>query len=427
MNQSTSELIHKQTLWRQANFLRLWSSETISSFGAQFSELAIPLTAVVLLQGTPAELGILNAAVTAPFLLFSLIAGVWVDRHRRKSVMIISNIARALLLGAIPLAAVTGHLSIILLIGVAFLIGTLRVFFDIAYQSLLPGIVEREQLVDANSRLEASRAVSSVAGPSLAGGLIQVLTAPFAIAFDAVSFIFSTFFLSKIDYDEQLQGQPDRQSVSAEIRQGLRIVVKDPRLRSLAGAGSTANFFEFAIMALFLLYAVNLLGLQPDLIGIILGVGALGAVVGALLAGKLASRIGTGPAILTSLILGATTWGPLIYLATPTTAIPLLVGAWFFGEVSFVAWSINQSSFRQAICPANLQGRVNATMRFFAAGTVPLGSITGGILGDILGLRLAIGVAAAGLLLAPLWLVLSPVRAIRKVTESEVLGSTDEV
>lgn len=339
--------------------------------------------------------------------------------------MIASNIGRAILLATIPLAAATGHLSIILLLGVAFLVGTLRVFFDIAYQSILPGIVEREQLVDANSRLEASRAVSSAAGPSVAGGVIQVLTAPFAIAFDAVSFIFSTLFLSKIDYHEPEPDRSDRQSVMAEMRQGLRIVVRDPRLRSLAGAGSTANFFEFAIMALFLLYAVNLLNLKPAMIGIILGAGATGAIAGALLAGKLASRIGTGPTILTSLVLGVTVWGPLIYLATPTTAIPLLIVAWFFGEVAFVAWSINQSSFRQAICPADLQGRVNATMRFLTAGVVPLGSIAGGILGDILGLRLAIGVAAVGLLLAPLWLVFSPVLAVKKLGEAETIGFLD--
>jgi len=425
LNQSTSEVIPQQSLWRHPNFLRLWSSETISSFGAQFSELAIPLTAVLLLRGSALQLGVLNAAVTAPFLLFSLIAGVWIDRHRRRSVLIASNIGRAILLATIPLAAATGHLSIILLLSVAFLIGTLRVFFDIAYQSFLPGIVEREQLVDANSRLEASRAVSSAAGPSLAGGVIQVLTAPFAIAFDAVSFIFSTLFLRKIDYHEPQPDRSSRQSIMAEMRHGLRIVVRDPRLRSLAGAGSTANFFEFAIMALFLLYAVNLLNLQPDMIGVVLGAGATGAIAGALLAGKLASRIGTGPAILTSLVLGVAVWGPLIYLATPTTAIPLLIVAWFFGEVAFVAWSINQSSFRQAICPADLQGRVNATMRFLSAGVVPLGSIAGGVLGDILGLRLAIGVAAVGLLLAPLWLVFSPVLAVKKLGEAETIGFLD--
>ena len=424
MTQSTSEVIPQQTLWRHANFLRLWSSETISSFGAQFSELAIPLTAVLLLQGSPVQLGILNAAVTAPFLLFSLIAGVWVDRHRRRSVMIISNIGRAILLATIPLATATGHLSIILLLGVAFLVGTLRVFFDIAYQSFMPGIVDREQLVDANSRLEASRAVSSVAGPSLAGAVIQVITAPLAIAFDAVSFIFSTLFLRKIDFREPQPDPSDRPPMIAGMRQGLRIVVRDPSLRSLAGAGSTANFFEFAIIALFLLYAVDLLKLQPDMIGVILGAGAAGAIAGSLLAGKLASRVGTGPAILYSLVLGVAVWGPLIYLATPTTAIPLLIVAWFFGEVAFVVWSINQSSFRQAICPANLQGRVNATMRFLTAGAVPLGSIVGGILGDILGLRLAIGVAAAGLFLAPLWLVFSPVREVKNITESHIIGST---
>jgi MFS family permease len=421
LRSSKSQVAPQPTLWRHHNFLRLWSSETISSFGAQFSELAIPLTAVLILQVTPAQLGILNATVTAPFLLFSLIAGVWVDRHRRRPVMIISNILRAVLLAMIPIAAATGHLSIFLLLGVAFLGGTLRVFFDIAYQSFLPGLVQREQLVDANSRLEASRAVSSVAGPSVAGGVIQIITAPFAIAFDAVSFIFSTLFLNKIDYPEPIPDHSARPSVTTEIRQGLKLVMRDPRLRSLTGAGSIANFFEFAIMTIFLLYAVNMLELQPDMIGIILGVGALGAIVGALLAGRLASRIGTGPAILASLFLGATTWGPLIYLATPETAIPLLVVAWFFGEVSFVAWSINQSSLRQAICPANIQGRVSATMRFLSAGTVPLGSITGGILGDLLGLRLAIGVAAAGVLLAPFWLIFSPIRTVKKVTESDII------
>ena len=427
LTRSTTELVQEPSLWRHRNFLRLWSSETISSFGAQFSELAIPLTAVLLLGGTPFQLGILNAAVTAPFLLFSLLIGVYVDRHRRRSVMILSNVLRAILLATIPLAAATGHLTIILLLGIAFLVGTLRVFFDIAYQSFLPGLVEREQLVDANSRLESSRAVSSVAGPGLAGGVIQVITAPFAIAFDAVSFILSTLFLTRINYDEPQPDRSDRPSVMAEMRKGLKVVVRDPRLRSLAGAGSTANFFEFAVMAIFLLYAVNLLRLQPDMIGIILGVGAIGAIAGALLAGRLADWIGTGPAILASLILGAAVWGPLIYLATPTTAIPVLVVAWFFGEAAFVAWSINQSSFRQATCPTNLQGRVSATMRFLTAGTVPLGSITGGILGELLGLHLAIGVAAAGILFAPLWLVFSPVRAVKKVTETEIIGSYEQL
>lgn len=410
------------SLWRQANFLRLWSSETISSFGAQFSELAIPFTAVLVLQGNPVELGILNAAITASFLVFSLVAGVWVDRHKRRSVLILSNIGRALLLATIPVAAAAHLMTIPLLIVVAFLVGTFRVFFDIAYQSFLPALVEREQLVDANSRLEASRAVSSVAGPSIAGVVIQIITAPFAVAVDALSFIFSTSFITRIDHEETIERDVERPSMFSEIREGLQVVLHDARLRAAAGASAFANFFEFAIQAIFVLYAVNLLGIGPELLGIILGTGALGAIVGALIAGKLASKIGIGPTILAALTLGVTTWGPLIYFANRQTAVPFLIAAWFFGEISFVAWSINQSSFRQAICPDRLQGRVNATLRFLAAGMVPIGSIVGGLLGETFGLRPAIGIATIGLLIAPLWVLLSPIRKIRQVSESDLLS-----
>jgi MFS family permease len=385
--------------------------------------LAIPFTAVLVLQGTPSQLGILNAAATAPFLIFSLIAGVWVDRHRRRSIMIASNIGRALLLAMIPIAAVANFLSIPLLLTVAFLVGSLRVFFEIAYQSYLPGLVERQQLVDANSRLEASRAVSSVAGPSAAGVVIQIISAPFAVAFDAVSFVFSTLFLSRIRYEEMVEDDSARPSVLSDIREGLEIVFKDARLRSVAGAAATANFFEFAIQAIFILYAVNVLGLAPIQLGIVFSIGAIGAIVGALVAGNLAHRLGVGPAIIASLSLGATTWGPLIYLADRSNAVPLFIAAWFLGEVSFVAWSINQSSFRQAICPARLQGRMNATLRFLTVGTVPLGSIAGGILGEMLGLRLAIGVAAIGLLFTPLWVIFSPVRRMKRVLDSDLVGS----
>jgi MFS family permease len=410
------------SLWRQPSFISLWSSETISSFGAQFSELAIPLTAVLALQGTPAELGILNAAVTVPFLIFSLLAGVWVDRHRRRSVMILSNVGRALLLAIIPITAATRILTIPLLLGVAFLVGSLRVFFDIAYQSFLPELVQREQLVDANSRLEASRSVSSVAGPGIAGFVIQAITAPLAIAFDAVSFVFSTLFLSGIRTQEAKFDNTERPSVLSEIREGIQVVFNDARLRSLAGTAATANFFEFAIQALFLLYAVNALALQPSELGLILGAGAVGAVVGALVAGKLSEWMGVGPAMIVSMIIGASIWAPMIYFASRPTAIPFLIVAWFFGEVSFVSWSINQSSFRQAICSTGMQGRVNATMRFLTVGVVPVGSIVGGALGEIVGLHAAIGVASIGLVLAPLWILVSPIRKVKNVLDEKTVG-----
>jgi MFS family permease len=419
----TETKIRQVSLWRRSNFLRLWTSETIASFGGQFSDLAIPFTAVIVLQGTPTELGFLNAATTAPFMIFSLIAGVWVDRHRRRSIMIASNVGRAILLAMVPFAYATRLLSIPLLLTVAFLVGTLRVFFEIAYQSYLPGLVEREELVDANSRLEASRAVSSVAGPGTAGVVIQIISAPFAIAFDAISFVLSTLFLSRIKYEETIEASPTRPSILADIREGLEIVFKDARLRSVAVAASAANFFEFTIQAIFILYAVNVLGLAPLLLGVIFSIGAIGAIVGALAAGSLAHRLGVGPAIIISLALGATTWGPLMFLANRSTAVPLLIAAWFLGEISFVAWSINQSSFRQAICPPRLQGRMNATLRFLTVSSVPLGSIFGGILGEILGLRLAIGIAAFGLLLTPLLVVFSPVRKLKGLSEVDLIAN----
>lgn len=337
--------------------------------------------------------------------------------------MILSNIGRAGLLAIVPLAVLSHILSLYLLFGVAFFVGTLRVFFEIAYQSFLPSIVQREELVEANSRLEASRAVSSVAGPGAAGLLIQLLSAPFAVGMDIVSFISSTLILGKIKHEEEfVEARPDRaSSMISEAREGLMLVVNDSRLRHLAGAGATANFFEFAIQAIFILYAVDVLGFQPEQLGIILSIGAIGAIVGALIAGKLSDRIGIGPAIITSLTIGAGVWGPLIYFATPATAPIFLVVAWFCGELSFVSYSINQSSFRQAICPAQLQGRVNATLRFVAAGMVPLGSITGGLLGEFLGLRVAIGIASIGILIAPILLVLSPVRHLKRVSEQDLL------
>ena len=421
-SQKTEAVLKPASLWRNPNFLRLWSSETISSFGAQFSELALPFTAVLVLQGSLAELGILNAAITAPFLVFSLVAGVWVDRHKRRSVLILSNVGRALLLASIPVAAATHLLTIPLIIGIAFLVGTLRVFFDIAYQSYLPALVEREELVDANSRLEASRAVSSVAGPSIAGIVIQIITAPFAVAVDATSFIFSTSFIRRIEHDDITKEVVERPSMLSDVREGLEVVLRDARLRATAGASAFANFFEFAIQAIFVLYAVNTLGLGPELLGIILGIGALGAIVGALLAGKLAGKIGLGPTIIAALTLGVMTWGPLIYFANRQTAVPFLIAAWFFGEISFVVWGINQSSFRQAICPDRLQGRVNATLRFLAAGVIPVGSITGGVLGEVLGLRPAIGIATIGLLAAPVWVLFSPIRRMKQVSETDLLA-----
>ncbi len=428
-------------LWRHSNFLRLWISETISQFGTQFTGLALPFTAV-LLGANAAQFGILAATGTLPFLLFGLVIGVWVDRHRRRRIMMTANIGRGFLLGLIPIAAFTGMLSRLgmpLLYTVSFLVGVLTVLFDVSYQAILPSLVLREQLVEGNSKLEASRSTAQVVGPSVAGIVIQIVTAPLAIAFDALSYFGSAFFLNRIKQEDEvksgLQG-----TIWQDIREGLEVVLKDTRLRSIAGCTGTSNFFSSAIFAIIILYFVDQLHLNAFTVGLIFSVGSVGALVGVASSSKLAKRFGVGPAIVGSMLVSGLAQTPN-YIANPTLSFPVLklapftlvslkIGGFtlsmnslilmignFALSITVVVYNINQVSLRQAIVPIRLQGRMNATMRFLVWGTIPIGALTGGILGTILGLRTAIGIGVAGSTLAFLWVLLSPVRSLKAVPE----------
>ena len=250
----------KVSLWHHPNFLKLWGSETISQFGTQFSGLATPYTAVLLtanqdLAKASSEFGILNAAAFIAFPLFALFIGVYVDRHRKRRIMVSANIGRAVSLGLIPLAAVTGTLYTIglpLLYLVSFFIGLLTVFFDVSYQAILPFLVEREQLVEGNRNLEASRSTAQTIGPGMAGFLLQIIgvvRAPFVIAIDALSYLGSAGFLVRLRNEEQVK--PNTASVWHDLREGLAVVLRDTRLRSIAGCTATSNFFSNAIFANF--------------------------------------------------------------------------------------------------------------------------------------------------------------------------------
>src|SRR3990170_137947 len=426
------------SLWRHSNFLKLWTSETISSFGGQFSQVAMPFVAIPILHATSSELGILQAASTAPFLIFGLLVGVWADRHRRRPIMVVANIGRFILLGSIPVAFLAGRLSLPLLYLVSFLIGVLTVFFDVAYQAYLPSLVQRDQLVEANSKLEASRATATVAGPGIAGLVVGIVTAPFAIALDALSFLGSAVSLSKIHQQEEMTARTHNPSMLSEIREGLAVVFSDRRLRSIAGSTATSNFFSSAIAPVATLYLVdpelaasNLgLGLDSLVFGLIFAVGSVGGLIGALLAGRLAARVGVGYAIIGSMLISGIGLFSF-YLATPALAIPLLVVGGtaltlsvlvlmvgqFAAFLSAVVYNINQVSLRQAIVPLRLQGRMNATMRFLVWGTLPFGALVGGILGVIIGIRPTILIMAVGGSLAFLWVLLSPVRSLKEVPE----------
>ena len=426
------------SLWRHSNFLKLWTSETISSFGGQFSQVAMPFVAIPILHATSSELGILQAASTAPFLIFGLLVGVWADRHRRRPIMVVANIGRFILLGSIPVAFLAGRLSLPLLYLVSFLIGVLTVFFDVAYQAYLPSLVQRSQLVEANSKLEASRATATVAGPGIAGFVVGIVTAPFAIALDALSFLGSALSLSRIHQEEERTPRVEKPSMLSEIREGLAVVFSDRRLRSIAGSTGTSNFFSSAIAPVATLYLVdpelatrNLgLGLDSLVFGLIFAVGSVGGLIGAILAGRLAARVGVGYTIIGSMFISGIGLFSF-YLATPDLAIPLLavggtaltlsvlvlmVGQ-FATFLSAVVYNINQVSLRQAIVPLKLQGRMNATMRFLVWGTIPLGALVGGILGVIIGIRPTILIMAVGGSLAFLWVLVSPVRGLKEVPE----------
>jgi len=409
-------------LWRHGDFLRLWTGETISQFGSQISQLAIPLTAILVLDATAFEVAALTTVEFLPFIIFTLPAGVWVDRMRRRPILIAGDVVRALLLGSIPIAYVLDALTLGQLFVVGFLFGICTVFFDVAYQSYLPSLVERNQIIEGNSKLEITRSAAQIGGPGLGGVLIQVFTAPYAVLLDAVSFAASALAIFRIRAVEETPPTVERSdgkkpSMWTELKEGLRFVLSNPNLRAQAGCTSTSNFFSSVSFSIILVYAVRELDLSPGLIGFVFSLGALGGLAAALTATRISSRFGIGP---TTIVMAAF-FGPtmILYAVAPSgnAAVPLLVTAQLIFGFTVVVYNIVQVSYRQAICPPRLQGRMNSVMRFIVWGTIPLGTLTGGALASWIGLRETIVVGAIGGGSAALWIVFSPQRHLRDMPE----------
>jgi MFS family permease len=410
----TPSVIHNR------DFLRLWAAETISQFGSQVSLLALPLVAVALLEATPLEVALLGTIEFLPFILFSLPAGAWVDRLRRRPILIAGDLGRAAALITIPVVYMLGGLTIWQLYVVGFVTGTLTVFFDVAYQSYLPSLVERDQLVDGNGKLEISRTAAQTAGPAIGGGLIGVLTAPIAILVDAVSYGLSALFVFLI---RRTEPQPDRhvdehgaprEGLRHEVSRGLRYVLGNPYLRGIAASTGTSNLFNNIATATLIVYAVRDLGLDAAQIGLVFGLGNLGALAGALSADRFRRWLGLGHAIVLSSFL--TSPGLLlIALAPKAYPIPFLVASGVLIGFSAVVYNINQVSFRQAITPTAMQGRMNATMRFIVWGTIPVGSVVGGLIATTVTVSTAIWVGALGSFLAVVPLLISPVHTLREM------------
>jgi MFS family permease len=294
-----------------------------------------------------------------------------------------------------------------------FLVGTLTVFFDVAYQAYLPALVGREHLIEGNSKLEASRSMAQLSGPGIAGALIQALSAPWALLVNALSFFCSALFIGRIRTPES-PPPAQRAPLLHEVREGIAVVLANRILRSIAGCTGTWNFFTAAWYALYILFATRELGLHPAAIGAIASLGNVAGLIASLAAGTLASRLGIGRVIAWAALLSGFSAIP-IALATPSSAVALLTLAGIIMSFGGQIYNINQVSLRQAVVPQHLQGRMNATMRFLVWGTMPLGGLAGGFLGGALGLRSAIAVGAAGSLVAFLWIWLSPVRTLSRI------------
>jgi MFS family permease len=405
-------------LWRHADFVKLWTGQTISLFGSQITFLALPLTAVLVLNATPAQMGFLTAAGALPSLLVGLFVGVWVDHYRRRPILIAADLGRAALLITIPIVAAWGVLRIEHLYIVVLLAGTFGLFFDVAHRSFLPSLVKREQLIEGNSKLEMSRSVAEIVGPGVAGGLVQLVTAPIAMAVDAISFLMSALFLGLIRTPEPAPRPSDqRQNVWGEIGEGLGLVSGNGLLRAIAGCIGTVNLFNSVLETVFVLYVTRELGIGPGFLGLIFAGGSVGFLIGTLLPGWVTRRFGLGLGIIGGLLLVGLS-DLLIPLVNESAAVVVitiaLATAQFFFGLGFVIFNTGQVSLRQAITPDRLQGRMNATLSFVAGAAVPLGGLLGGVLGQTVGLRPTLLLAALGEILAVLWLLLSPVRSLRE-------------
>ena len=404
-------------LWRNPDFLRLWAGETVSQFGSQVTLLAVPTVAILVLHAGPFQVGVLSALEFLAFPTLGLVAGVYADRLRRRPIMIVCDLGRMLALGSIPVAFLLNALTLEQLYVVALLTGVFTVFFDISYQSYLPVVVDRPNLLEGNTKLEISRSTAQVSGPAVAGFLIQWIGGARAVAIDALSFLISAVALSAIKTAEP-DPKPGTESGASgflpEIKEGLQVVFRSPILWRIAGCTATTNLGSNVVFgAVFLVFAYRRLHLSAATVGIIYAVSSIGGLIGALLATWVARKLGIGPTLGISIAVGG-----IALLATPLALLgaPVLVLAslGLIENLTGPIYNISQVSLRQAITPDRVQGRMNASMRTIVWGTIPIGAFIGGILGTAIGLVPTILLGGIVSLLASLWIFLGPVIRLRE-------------
>jgi MFS family permease len=446
----------RPSLFRKPDFAKLWSAATISLFGTQVTEIAIPVVAILILQVSPFEVALVGTLQFLPFLLFTLPAGVWVDRMSRRRILIVADLGRAVMIASIPIAFVLGGLTIWQLYVVAFINGTLTVLFDIADMSYLPTVVHRDELVDANGKLQASASTAQVIGDPVGGAVVGLLAAPFALVLDAISYVASALLVFSIrrpersstptpssaadtanDFTESpasgasaaaeavaaASQAPDQQrtGIVAEVRDGLRFVVRNRFLRHIAPTTGVSNLFSNISFSMLPVFIYRDLGLTPQIFGLIGGCFGIGALLGAATSSRVANRFGIGTTIIGSIAIGAP-MGLLVPLATRDTALLLIGGGGIVSGWANVVYNVSQVSLRQAITPERMLGRMNATMRFIVWGTIPVGTVIGGLIATAFGVMAALWVGAIGGLFPFLFVFFSPVRGLQKIPEPEPEG-----
>jgi len=441
-------------LWQHRDFLKFWSAQTTSVFGSQLASLAYPLTAILVLEATTFQVGLLQATGTASGVLLGLFAGVIVDRVSRKPLLIISNLGRAFLAFSIPIAAVFGFLRIEQLYLVAFLSGAFSIVSDVAGMAFLPSMLEKEQLVEGNSKFGTTESAAMIAGPSLSGALVQILSAPLTIFIDAVSFLFSAVLIWQIRVPENVRtvcvsgrsnvaeestpvaegdfsvtekppahADGSDKSIWTEIGEGLRFVYGDEILRPLAESIAAYFLFRQIVLTLFTLYAIRELHLEPVWLGVIFSALGFGFLLGALTVKSITRCFGIGRTLLGANFINIAALA-LVPLASGSTVllVTLFAISHFLHAFGVQISGINLMSLRQAITPNRLQGRMNASFRFVNVGMMMFGALIAGFLGELIGLRATLFVGAVGMIIPFLRLLFSPIRNLQEQPDEKVIG-----
>lgn len=400
------------SLWKNSDFMNLWGGETLSQIGTRITAVALPLTAIISLNASPGEIGLLGAVQYAPILLVSLFAGVWLDRHRHRPALIITHLGRAALLSLIPILYIADMLTMTLVFAIAFAVGMLTAFFDVAYVSYLPELVPKSKLVEGNAKLEATYSMSAVGGAGLGGALVQMLTAPFAIFANVITYIIAGLLSIRIKH--QASSKPrDTSGPSpwAALKEGVMTTLSHPILRPILLQSACFNLFAQTVFTLFLLHGVRNLHLSAGTLGVILATGSLGGLAGTIIARQVAQKFGTGPTIVWSIVLGVVPLGliPAAAGSKPFVILALVIGLMLHG-VGLAVFNVHLLSVRAMLISSDALGRVTGTWRFISNGTLPLGGLLAGLLAEVYGVRTAMFISIAALTGCCIFFVLSRVR-----------------